>query len=64
MMKKIIAIITLSCLLLFGCKSTPQIPTYYDGGSTNVIMQTQFNEENYVWEGFIFSTNRVDNIGK
>ena len=64
MMKKIIAIVTLSCMLLFGCKSKPQTPTYYDGGSTNVIMQTQFNEENYVWEGFIFSTNRVDNIGK
>ena len=63
-MKKIIAIAILSCLMFAGCKSKPQNPSYYDGESTNVIMQTEFNEENYVWEGFIFSTNRVDNIGK
>ena len=63
-MKKLIAIAVISSLVLFGCKTKPQTPTYYDGGSTNVIMQTEFNEENYVWEGFIFSTNRVDNIGK
>lgn len=63
-MKKLIAIAIISSLVLFGCKTKPQTPTYYDGGSTNVIMQTEFNEENYVWEGFIFSTNRVDNIGK
>lgn len=64
-MKKIIAIAALSCLILFGCKSKPQNPSYYDGGSTtNVIMQTEFNEETYVWESFIFSTNRVNNTGK
>lgn len=63
-MKKIIAIAALASLMLFGCKSKPQ-PSYYDGGSTtNVIMQTEFNEESYIWESFIFSTNRVSNTGK
>lgn len=62
-MKKIITIAIFASLMLFGCKSKPQ-PSYYDGGSTNIIMQTEFNEENYIWEGFIFSTNRVNNIGK
>ena len=64
-MKKIIAIATLSCLMLFGCKSKPQNPQYYDGrNNTNVMMQTEFNDETYVWESFIFSTNRVNNTGK
>lgn len=64
-MKKIIAIVALSCLMLFGCKSKPQSPMYYDGKSTtNSIMQIEFNKETYVWESFIFSTNRVNNTGK
>lgn len=62
-MKKLI-IAALASMLLAGCCYNPDKPKYYDNSSTNVIMQTEFNEENYVWESFIFSTNRVDNIGK
>ena len=60
-MKNIIIITIVSCLMLFGCKSKPENSSYYNN-TTNTIMQTQFNEEHYVWEGFIFSTNRVDKI--
>lgn len=59
-MKKIIAI---SLVLLAGCihepDTKPTKPMYYDS-STNAVMQTGFNEEQYIWETFIFSTNRVD----
>lgn len=62
-MKKLVAI---SLVLLAGCigcvnqpKTKPVTPAYYDSNA-NAAMQTEFNEEQYIWETFIFSTNRVD----
>ena len=64
-MKKF-AFIALTSFLIFGCKTNPQNQTYFDNETvnTNILMQTEFNDEIYVWENFIFSTNRVDNSGK
>ena len=44
--------------MVSGCKS--------DGGNgyyttpTNTVVNQGFADETYVWEGFIFSTNRVE----
>lgn len=65
MMKKLFAI---SFVLLAGCtgclhepKTKPMKPVYYDN-TTNAVMQTDFNEEQYIWENFEFSTNRIDKL--
>lgn len=34
----------------------------YYPSQTNSVMQAGFNEEVYVWEGFVFSTNKVQNV--
>lgn len=57
MIKKLIAVVLLSAMLI-GCKSESQY--YNNQGGTNVIFSTNFNEEHYVWEGFLFPTNRTE----
>ena len=34
----------------------------YHPSQTNSVMQAGFNEEVYVWEGFVFSTNKVQDV--
>lgn len=65
MMKKLFAI---AFVLLAGCagclhepKTKQMKPEYYDN-TTNAVMQTDFNEEQYIWENFEFSTNRIDRL--
>ena len=52
-------IISISFLLI-GCsiKSKNTNEEYYPT-PTNQVMKVDFNEEVYVWENFVFSTNRV-----
>lgn len=52
-------IISLSFLLI-GCyiKSKNTNEEYYLS-PTNQVMKVDFNEEVYVWENFVFSTNKV-----
>lgn len=63
MMKKLFAIAFVLLVECAGClhepKTKPIKPAYYDN-TTNAAIQTNFNEEQYIWETFIFSTNRVD----
>lgn len=64
-MKKImkkLASLVLIAVLLVGCTSANDNVINQPLGDPNVIMSTGFNEEVYVWETFIFSTNRVETI--
>lgn len=63
---KFIAVFAFSAFLMCGCKIGFDGNGNGDGGKyyqspTNGLTQTGFNEEVYVWESFIFSTNRVEN---
>lgn len=61
-MKKII-IFSILLLIYAGC-STKIITTYDVNSSTNSQNKTfnAFNDERYVWEGWSFSTNKVNNL--
>ena len=64
MIKKILTGIILVCLI-FGCVSDiSDDNNEKDDGFNNIIMTNQsfksdFNKESYIWESFIFPTNRV-----
>lgn len=54
-------------LISYGCKSTsPDVVYVIENKNvvTNVAPTKAFNDERYVWEKFIFSTNRVDEAKK
>jgi len=60
---KILSILTFSATLLAGCihsgcDNEPKGNFYQS--PTNTPAGTAFNDEVYVWETFIFSTNRVE----
>ena len=60
---KILTILAFSATLLagcihLGCDNEPKSVFYQS--PTNTPAGTAFNEEVYVWETFIFSTNRVE----
>lgn len=71
-MKKILSIVTIAAMMLIaGCISdgdcTDCTFTNNNGNSciqTNVTSQAGFNSEEYVWENFVFSTNKVNNTRK
>jgi hypothetical protein len=57
-MKLFVKLITLAGLVLFiGCTSSKQSSEQIPQG---MIFSSSFNEENYVWESFMFPTNRTD----
>ena len=64
MIKKFLTGIILVCLI-FGCVSDiSDDNNEKDDGFNNIIMTNQsfksdFNKESYIWESFIFPTNRV-----
>ena len=63
-MKKTIAALFLAsqlALAVSSCKST-KIQVIDDSSGTNRVQNVQsgFNDETYIWEGWLFSTNRVD----
>ena len=64
MIKKILTGIIL-VFLIFGCVSDiSDDNNEKDDGFNNIIMTNQsfksdFNKESYIWESFIFPTNRV-----
>ena len=64
MIKKFLTGIFLVCLI-FGCVSDiSDDNNEKDDGFNNIIMTNQsfrsdFNKESYIWESFIFPTNRV-----
>ena len=68
-MKKILLIVSFVTLSLFiGCKGLADKDDYvdtkkqetYEVQSGDLIYKSGFNQENYVWENWQFSTNRVD----
>lgn len=61
-MKKIVLIaIAATMLLVCGCKSENTIHVIKSDTQTEVT-GSGFNEEHYIWEGFIFTTNRVEKV--
>ena len=66
-MKKILEFVTIFTILasiLSGCLSSGKKTggNQYYPSQTNSLVGDGFNEEVYVWEGFIFSTNRVNSV--
>jgi hypothetical protein len=58
---KILGIVAVSLFLICGCKNGKgKTDGGYYPAQTNSVIQSGFNEEVYVWEDFIFSTNRVE----
>lgn len=59
---KVLLALSLSLATVGGCKTepTPQPEVHYAPPPTNQLQATDFNKEVYVWESFIFSTNRVE----
>ena len=52
-------------LITAGCKTKDQIQVIQPQAVvTNNAASASFNDEHYVWEGFIFSTNQVKEIKK
>ena len=48
-------------LIVCGCCSEPKIQVIHnDKTVTNTIQKASFQDESYVWESWLFSTNRVD----
>lgn len=58
---KIFGFFALSAILVCGCVSSKETD-YYFNTQTNATLQTSFDEEVYVWENFVISTNRVENV--
>lgn len=66
-MKKIakyIGLTLVSATLIAGC-ALPGGNGKNDNGNsqgTNAVFQAGFNEEQYVWENFIVTTNRIESV--
>ena len=58
MIKKIFFAVA-ACMLLgsIGCETVPTI--VYDNSTPKVTTSASFNQETFVWEHFLFPTNRV-----
>lgn len=57
---KTIGFIISISFLLIGCSiKNKNINEEYYQSQTNQVMKVDFNEEVYVWENFVFSTNKV-----
>jgi len=60
---KYICVVAFSSFVFSGCifqKEKTNNTEKSDG--TNVVFQTGFNDENYIWENFIITTNRIETI--
>lgn len=56
-------IISLACLFMMaGCKSTSSSDCGNCTPTTKQGLFGSFADEHYIWEDFIFSTNRIDNV--
>ena len=63
MAKKLIALFLVAAVLLCGCcsKTPDKSNTYTDVTVTNSSpTQSGFNDESYIWEIFVFPTNRTE----
>lgn len=59
----LIACTALACILgCSGCKADKINVIYHDTVITNTVPVKAFNDESYVWEGWQFSTNKVDKL--
>ena len=43
-----------------GCQSDKSNYQTVDG--TNQVMKVEFNQEQYIWQGFLFPTNRTSGV--
>ena len=58
----LIACISISTII--GCKSEKTYVIHNENVVTNNVPMQSFNDENYVWESWTFSTNEVKNIDR
>ena len=61
--KKVI-VETLLALTLLGCVEGCQSDksNYQTIDGTNQVMKVEFNQEQYIWQGFLFPTNRTSGV--
>ena len=59
MFKKIAIALFIASMMLSGCKSKEQINVPQQPTTTNTIQLIEFNQEHYIWESFLFPTNRT-----
>lgn len=57
-MKRIFIALFLSMLIFSGCQTKQPEKNY----EYTIITNSTFNQEQYIWEDFHFTTNRVQNI--
>ena len=60
MKKTLIALFILGSAFLGGC--TSEKIQVVDPGASSTAVGSSFNEDRYVWEDFIFTTNRVNGV--
>ena len=58
-MKKIAVIMFIASLLAAGCACKEKKTFSDQPAMTNVIQSADFNQEHYIWEQFLFPTNRT-----
>lgn len=59
---KIVAAAVLAAIVLSFSGCTTKIQVIDDSSKTNAVhnVSSGFNEETYIWESWLFGTNRVD----
>ena len=55
---------TLLAFTLLGCVAGCQTDksNYQTVDGTNQVMKVEFNQEQYIWQGFLFPTNRTSGV--
>lgn len=59
-----IVLATMAAMPFNGCKSTPIQVIDNTNVVTNTVPLKSFNDESYVWESWMFSTNEVKSIDR
>ena len=60
-MKKLTYVLAIAFALVFsGCNTTDFFVIDSNDGKDETTVVGSFNDETYVWESWLFSTNRVD----
>lgn len=61
-MAVVLSIVSMCIFGCSGCKAEKINIIHTDNVVTNIVPAKAFNDENYVWEGWQFSTNKVDKL--
>ena len=55
------AILSISLFFVFGCQSDKTI-SYENIPNQPIMQSSDFNQEHYIWEIFLFPTNRTSGV--